>query len=81
MFLSKFGMARVASQRFLFTKHDIVVFFDPLFYICSDQKKRALKICEHLSKFQPVNSDLTPFRVFLDDVGTKTTHAQAEVCN
>ena len=31
----------------------------------------ALKFCEDLSKIQPVNSDLKPFRAFLDDVATK----------
>ena len=45
-----------------------------------EPKKRALKFCEHLSNFQPVKSDLRQFRAFLDDVGTKTTHAYAEVC-
>ena len=29
-------------------------------------KRRALKFCEDLSNFQPVNSDLRPFREFLD---------------
>ena len=78
MFFSNFGMARVASQRFFFTKNDIFEFVDPhlyLFTFLSNQKKCALQFCEDLSNFQPVNSDLKPFRAFLDDVGTKTTPA------
>ena len=31
-----------------------------------------MKFSEHLSKNQPVNSDLKPFRAILDNVGTKT---------
>ena len=60
-------MARVASQRFVFTKNYIVVFlFDHIIISphFSKQTKRALKFCEDLSKFQPVNSDLRPFRAF-----------------
>ena len=35
--------------------------------IFSNQKRRALKCCEDLSNFQPVNSHLRPLRSFLDD--------------
>ena len=34
------------------------------FHHCSKQKKGAFYFCEDLSNFQPVNSDLRPFRVF-----------------
>ena len=34
-------------------------------------KKNTLNSCENLSNFQPVNSHLSPFRAFLDDVCTK----------
>ena len=37
----------------------------------SNQKRLALKFCEDLSNFQPVNSDLRPSRAFLDDVRIK----------
>jgi len=45
-----------------------------------EPKKRALKFCEHLSNCHPVNSDLKPVRAFLDDVRTKTSPAEVEVC-
>ena len=72
-----FGMARVASQRYFYEKQHLFVFFRACCYISifSNQKRRALNICKDWSKNQLVNSDLKPFRVFLDDVGTQTTPA------
>ena len=75
-------MAHVASQRF-FTKNYMFVFVSIMFgffHIFSNSKRRALKFREDWSNFQPVNSDLRPFRAFLDADGTKTAPAQVEVC-
>ena len=38
------------------------------FWIFSKRKRRALKFCEDLSNFQPVNSDLRPFGEKKDNV-------------
>ena len=59
-------MARVASQRFFHGKWHIEFVWPAFvfFYICSNQKRHALKFCEDMSNFQPVNSDLRPFRAF-----------------
>ena len=76
-------MAHVASQRFVFTQKRFFCVFSTIlqfFHTFSNQKRRALKFCEDVSNFQPVNSDLRPFRGFSDDVGTKTTPAKVEVC-
>ena len=56
----------VASQRF---SRKIT-----LLRVCSTINmfsNRKNNFCEHLSNFQPVNSDLTQICAFLDDVGTK----------
>ena len=45
-------------------------------------KKHTLKIGEYMSPNQPLNSELpslTPFRAFLDNACTETTHPQVEV--
>ena len=71
-------MARVASERLIFMKNDMLVFLLSIlsfFHMCSNLKKRALKFREDWSTFQFVNSDLRPSRAFLDDVGTKTNPA------
>ena len=57
-------MARVASQKTFLKKNDIFAFVSTIlsfFHILSNRKRRALKFCEDLSNFQPVNSDLRPF--------------------
>ena len=73
-------MARVASQRlFVHEKRHVCVCFDHIVIFSHffelKQKKHTLTFCEDLSTFQPVNSDLRPFRALLDDVGAKTTPA------
>ena len=44
---------------YMFMIVDIVLDF---FFMLSNQKRRALKFGAGLSNFQPVNSDLRPFR-------------------
>ena len=71
-------MARVASQKQ--KNHEqlhVRVFYHIIMLptFVESKKQRALTFCEDLSKFQPVNSDLKPFREFLDDVRTQTTPA------
>ena len=69
-------MRREASQRLFFEKNDVVFFRQYCqFPQTIELKKRALTFHEEWSNIQPVNSDLRPFRLFLDDVGTKTTPA------
>ena len=55
-----------------------VVFVD---VFLQTKTKCALTSCEYLQSFQPVNSHLRQFRAFWDDVCTKTTRAEVEVCN
>ena len=75
---SNFDVRHVASQRFVFTKNNIVlILFDhivifPYFF---EFKKDALTFSEDWSKTRPVNSDIRPFGAILDNVGTKTTPA------
>ena len=60
-------MARVTSQRPFSRKITFLRFVDPnlyLFTVFSNQTRSALNCCEDLPNFQPVNSDLTPFREF-----------------
>ena len=44
-----------------------------LLYVFSNQTIHVLTCCEDLSNFQPVQSNLNSFRVFVDDVCAKTT--------
>ena len=62
-------------SKICFTTNDMCAFIF-IFYMCRINKKNALHFCEDLSNLQPVNSDLQPFRAFLDDVGTRTTLAE-----
>ena len=50
------------------------------FCIFWNNKIHTLTFCDHLSNFQPVNSDLMPIRVFLDYFCSKATVASNEVC-
>ena len=71
-----FSKMCVAQKHTCFVFVDHIVIFPHFFLL----KRCALNSCEYWSKFQPVNSDLIPFRPLLHDVGTKTTPAQVEVC-
>ena len=67
------------------SKHTMLLWFSTIFQqvkhylrfwnMFSNQQRQALNICEDLSNFQPVNSNLKPFRALLDDVCTKATWA------
>ena len=78
------GVAPVAPQ-LIYEQLHVSMFFDQTlfvfssFYDASNPKRRALKCCESVFNFQPMNSDLKPFRVFLDDVNIKTTFPQVAV--
>ena len=70
-------MARVASQIFSSRKTTFLRFVRPYvnFSYTVESNKTRIESLRRSVKFQPVNSDLTPIRVFLDDVRTKTTPA------
>ena len=70
-------MRRVDSQTLFCEKQHFGVVFDHIIILTHffKMKKRALNFGEDWSKNQPMNSDLKPFRTFLDNVGTKKKNA------
>ena len=63
----QFWYGPCSFSKMCFTKNDMFAFVRPTFlFFCifSIQKRHALKCCEDLPNFQPVNSDSRPFRAF-----------------
>ena len=65
-------MARVALKDFASRKTTCLCFFQPSYDFPTyfRVKKKRIEILRRSVQFQPMNSDLKPFRIFLDDVGT-----------
>ena len=75
---SNFGVRHVASQRFVFTKNNIVVFLlDHIFMFPQffELKKTRINIWRRLVQKSARELDILPFGAIWDNVGTKTTPA------